>query len=59
MFEGIDFFNQEKRCGNLGAARIKSYFNPGNVFLVHINKTQLRDSKYIRDKRESCSSLLV
>ena len=46
MFEGIDFFNQEKRRGDLGAARIKSYFNPGNVFLVHINKTQLRDSKY-------------
>ena len=41
MFEGIDFFNQEKRRGDLGAARIKSYFNPGNVFLVHINKTQL------------------
>ena len=46
MFEGIDFFNQEKRRGDLGAARIKSYFNPDNVFLVHINKTQLRDSKY-------------
>ena len=26
MFEGIDFFNQEKRRGDLGAARIKSYF---------------------------------
>ena len=25
---------------------LNSYFNPGNVFLVHINKTQLRDSKY-------------
>lgn len=46
MFEGIDFFNQEKRGGELGAARIKSYFNPGNIFLVHVNKTQLHDSKY-------------
>lgn len=46
MFEGIDFFNQEKRGGDLGAARIKSYFNPGNIFLVHVNKTQLHDSKY-------------
>ena len=35
MFEGIDFLNQEKRGGDLGAARIKSYFNPGNIFLVH------------------------
>ena len=46
MFEGIDFFNPEKRGGDLGAARIKSYFNPGNIFLVHVNKTQLHDSKY-------------
>lgn len=46
MFEGIDFFNQQKRGGDLGTARIKSYFNPGNIFLVHVNKTQLHDSKY-------------
>lgn len=42
----LTFFNQEKRGGDLGAARIKSYFNPGNIFLVHVNKTQLHDSKY-------------
>ena len=46
MFEGVDFFNKEKRGGDLGAGRIKSYFNPGNVFLVHVNKTQLNDPKY-------------
>ena len=46
MFEGVDFFNKEKRGGDLGAGRIKSYFNPDNVFLVHINKTQLNDPKY-------------
>ena len=46
MFDGVDFFNKEKRGGDLGAGRRKSYFNPDNVFLVHINKTQLNDPKY-------------
>ena len=46
MFDGVDFFNKEKRGGDLGAGRRKSYFNPGNVFLVHVNKTQLNDPKY-------------
>ena len=46
MFEGVDFFDKEKRGGDLGAGRIRSYFNPGNVFMVHVNKTQLNDPKY-------------
>ena len=46
MFEGVDFFDKEKLGGDLGAGRIRSYFNPGNVFMVHVNKTQLNDPKY-------------
>jgi len=46
MFEGVDFFDKEKLGGDLGAGRIRSYFNPDNVFLVHVNKTQLNDPKY-------------
>ena len=46
LFEGVDFYDKEKRGGDLGAGRRKSYFNDANVFLVRVNRIQLRDPKY-------------
>ena len=46
LFEGVDFYDKEKRGGDLGAGREKSYFNEGNVFLVRVNRIQLHDPKY-------------
>lgn len=45
MFAGVDFFNKEKREGDLGRMR-PSYYIPGNVFLVRVNRIQLHDSQY-------------
>ncbi|WP_244972413.1 immunoglobulin domain-containing family protein [Prevotella denticola] len=46
LFKGVDFYDKEKRGGDLGAGREKSYFNEGNVFLVRVNRIQLHDPKY-------------
>lgn len=46
MFEGVDYYNKEKKEGDLGAGRLKSYYIKGNVFLVRVNRMQLHDYQY-------------